>query len=182
VILGEPAVRGRSYEIKIEYAGGKVIHKEGQGNFSVGARESWYPSLNSFLDQATYDLSFKVPKQYVLASVGKPVRQWNENLACTQWKSDVPLAVAGFNYGAFKKKHITDADTSYEVEAYYTADVPDYLQGLPDFNLTSGTMAVRVLSEAQNSVRLFAHWFGPPMAASPSRSSPSSALASPGRS
>jgi hypothetical protein len=26
VILPEPAVRGRSYEIKIEYAGGRVIH------------------------------------------------------------------------------------------------------------------------------------------------------------
>ena len=139
-----------------------MIHKEGQGNFSVGGRESWYPSLNSFLDQATYDLTFKVPKQYTLVSVGKLMKQWNEeNLACTQWKSDIPLAVAGFNYGAFKKKQITDADTKYEVEAYYTPDVPDYLHELPGFNLTPGTMADQVLNEAQNSIRLFTHWFGP---------------------
>ena len=45
----------------------------------------------------------------------------------TEWKSDVPLAVAGFNYGEFKKKERTDEQTKYDVEAYATSEVPDYL-------------------------------------------------------
>ncbi|HEY6340258.1 MAG TPA: M1 family aminopeptidase [Bryobacteraceae bacterium] len=161
VILPEPTVRGRSYEIHVDYGGAKVIHQEGQGNFSVEARESWYPSMNSFADQATYDLTFKVPKQYTLVSVGKLMKEWTEeNLACTEWISEVPLAVAGFNYGAFRKKQVTDAATKYNLEAYYTADVPDYLRGLPDMNLTPSSMAERVLQDAQNSIRLYQHWFG----------------------
>ena len=162
VILPEPMVRGRSYQFHIEYAGGKVIQNEGGGNFAVGARTSWYPSLNSFQDRATYDLTFKAPKQFTLVSVGKLVKEWKEdNYACSQWKSDVPLAVAGFNYGAFRKKTVTDRDTQYEIEAYATQEVPDYLRGATQqMNLTPSLMADRALVDGENSIRLFEHWFG----------------------
>jgi Peptidase family M1 domain len=161
VILPEPAVRGRSYEIKVEYSGNKVIEKEGGGNFSVGARESWYPTLNSFREQATYDLVFKVPNQYTLVSVGKLAKQWKEdNLACTEWISDVPLAVAGFNYGAFRKKEVTDRETKYEIEAYSNQEIPDYLKEIGSIALTPSAMADRVLVDAQNAIRLYQHWFG----------------------
>jgi hypothetical protein len=162
VILPEPTVQGRSYDLSIVYAGGQVIHNEGSGNFSVGARESWYPSVNSFLDRATYDLVFKFPKQYTLVGVGKLVKEWQEdNQACSEWKSDVPLAVAGFNYGAFKKKMVTDKETKYDIEAYSTSEVPDYLKPFTEqFNLTPSAMADRALVEGQNSIRLFEHWFG----------------------
>lgn len=163
VILPEPTVKGKSYTLSISYAGGQVIHNEGGGNFSVRARESWYPSLNSFLDYATYDLIFKVPKQYTLVSTGKLVKEWQEeNLSCTQWQSEVPLAVAGFNYGSFKKKAVTDQDTKYEIEAYSTTDVPDYLKPFTEqINLTPAAMADRALVDGQNAIRLFEHWFGP---------------------
>jgi hypothetical protein len=163
VILPEPMVRGRSYQIHVEYAGGQVIHDEGHGNFSVGARESWYPSLNSFLDRATYDLVFKIPKQYTLVSVGKPVKDWQEgnNLACSEWVSEIPLAVAGFNFGAFKKKALTDRESKYEIETYTIQEVPDSLRAFAaQYSLTPSAMAERALVEAQNSIRLFQHWFG----------------------
>jgi hypothetical protein len=162
VILPEPTVKGESYDLNIVYAGGQVIHNAGSGNFSVRARESWYPSLTSFLDRATYDLVFKFPKQYTLVSVGKLVREWQEeNLACSEWKSDVPLAVAGFNYGAFKKKMVTDKETKYSIEAYSTAEVPDYLKPFTEqINLTPSAMADTALVTGQNSMRVFEHWFG----------------------
>jgi hypothetical protein len=162
VILAEPMVKSRTYNLSIVYAGGQVIHNEGSGNFSVGARESWYPSLNSFLDRAAYDLVFKFPKQYTLVSVGKLVKEWQEdNQACSEWKSDVPLAVAGFNYGSFKKKMVTDKESKYDIEAYSTSQVPDYLKPFTEqINLTPSAMADRALVEGQNSMRLFQHWFG----------------------
>src|SRR5260221_10266455 len=100
VIMLEPMTAGGDYRLVIEYAGDRVIHKAGGGNFSVGARTSWYPSVNAFGDRATYDLTFKVPKDYTLVSVGKLVKESREgDFAVSQWVSDVPLAVAGFNYG-----------------------------------------------------------------------------------
>jgi len=162
VILPEPMVKGHTYNLGIVYAGGQIIHTAGSGNFSVGARESWYPSLNMFLDHATYDLTFKFPKQYTLVSAGKLVKEWQEdNQACSQWKSDVPLAVAGFNYGSFKKKMVTDKESKYDIEAYSTSEVPDYLRPFTaQFNLTPSAMADKALVDGQNSIRLFEHWFG----------------------
>jgi hypothetical protein len=162
VILPEPMVKGRTYNLSIVYAGGDVIHNAGSGNFSVGARTSWYPSSNAFLDRATYDLTFKIPKQYTLVGTGKLVKEWQEeNQACSEWKSDVPLAVAGFNYGAFKKKVVTDKESKYVIEAYSTSEVPDYLRSFNEqLNLTTSAMADRALAEGENSIRLFQHWFG----------------------
>jgi hypothetical protein len=162
VILPEPTVRGRSYEIKVDYGGSKVIQKQGNGNFSVGARENWYPALGVFRDQAVYDLIFKIPNQYTLVSVGKLVKQWKEdNFACTEWTSDIPLPVAGFNYGAFRKKQLTDRESKYDIEAYATEEAPDYLKEFRDsLTLTPSAMADRVLVDAQNAIRVYQHWFG----------------------
>lgn len=162
VILRDPTVKGQVYNLSVVYAGGQVIHNAGGGNFSVGARTSWYPSSYAFLDQATYDLTFKIPKQYTLVSTGTLVKEWQEgNQACSEWKSDVPLAVAGFNYGSFKKKSVTDKATKYTIEAYSTAEVPDYLKPYTEqLNLTTAGMADRALVEGENSIRLFEHWFG----------------------
>ena len=45
--------------------------------------------------------------------------------------SGASLAVAGFNYGRFKKKEVTDSETKYEIEGYATSEVPDYLRNFP---------------------------------------------------
>src|SRR5262249_1296294 len=50
-ILPEPLVKGQKYKIYIEYQGNKVVSDEGGGNFAVGARTSWYPSVNAFNDR-----------------------------------------------------------------------------------------------------------------------------------
>ena len=54
VIHPEPLAKDRSYTLRIEYEGTKVIEDWGGGNYAVGARTSWYPFLlNSFQQQAT---------------------------------------------------------------------------------------------------------------------------------
>ena len=162
VIMPDPLAPGMSYTINIEYEGDKVVSKEGNGNFSVGARTSWYPSLNAFYDRATYDLTFKVPKQYTLVGVGKLEKEWKEDdFAATHWVSDVPMAVAGFNYGLFKKKSVYDATTHYDIEAYATSEVPDYLRQFSrNQSLSPSAMAESAMVDAQNAMRLFSAWFG----------------------
>ena len=160
VIMPDVLAEGQSYEIGIEYDGNKVVENEGSGNFAVGARTSWYPSLNAFADQATYDLIFKVPHQYTLVGVGKLVKEWREDdYQATHWVSDTPLAVAGFNYGLYKKKSVADNVTHYDVESYATSEAPDYLR---QFNqaLSPSAMAQNAMVDAENAIRIFDIWFG----------------------
>src|SRR5262245_2470848 len=160
--LPEPLVKGQKYKIYIEYQGNKVIEDAGGGNFAVGARTSWYPSVNAFNDRATFDLTFKTPKKYVLVGVGKKVKEDKEgDFAVSQWTSDVPLAVAGFNYGQFKKKEVMDDQAKYAIEAYATSDLPDWMRGAEEIGgMTPTRMTDKAIVEAQNSMRIFNHWFG----------------------
>jgi len=161
-IWPEPMVKGQQYKVTIEYQGDKIIEDAGGGNFAVGARTSWYPSVNAFNDRATFDLTFKVPKSYTLVGVGKLVKSWREeNYAASQWVSEVPLAVAGFNYGAFKKKEFTDEPTKYQIEGYATAEVPEYLRGARDeMGMTPSSLSERAMVDAQNAMRIFTNYFG----------------------
>jgi hypothetical protein len=163
VVMPEPMEKGGAYQLVIEYEGDRVIHKAGGGNFSVGARTSWYPSVNAFNDRAKFDLTFKVPKSYTLVSVGNLVKEWKEgDFAATQWVSDVPLPVAGFNYGTFTRKEVRDEATKYLIQGYATAELPDYLKGAEAIGgMTPSRLTDQALVETQNAIRLYTHWFGP---------------------
>ena len=163
VVLGEGLRAGKEYKVTVAYAGDGVISNEGGGNFSVGARTSWYPSAGAFSDYATFDLTFHTPKEYTLVSIGKPVSSARDgDFNVTRWTTNVPVAVAGFNYGQFKTKQLTDESTAYVIEGHAAPEVPSYIRSLPNSsNLTPSAMLDKALSEAQASVRVFTHFFGP---------------------
>lgn len=163
VILPDPTVSGQHYKILIEYEGNKVLQDEGGGNFAVGARTSWYPSVNAFGDRSTFDLIFKVPHEYTLVGVGKLVKEWREeDAAASQWTSEIPLAVAGFNYGRFKKKERTDESTKYEIEGYATMELPGYLQHAPMAgSMTPSRLSENAMIDAENAIRVYTQYFGP---------------------
>ena len=165
VVMPQPMPRGSRHDLTVEYQGDKVVRNAGGGNFSVGARTSWYPSLNTFRDHTLYHLVFKVPKDYTLVSVGKLVKEWKEEgFACTEWESDIPMAVAGFNYGLFKKKQLTDSQTGIVVEGYAASEAPAYLKGAESVgavgSMAPSNLLERAMTEAQNSERVFNAWFG----------------------
>ncbi len=161
-IVPEPLAKGRKYKLTVEYQGDKVLENAGGGNYAVQYRTSWYPSVNSFTDRATFDLTFKVPRQNGLISVGKLAREWQEgDFAASQWVSDIPLAVAGFNYGRFKKKEITDPDTKYQIEGYAVSEMPDGLRNTGIGGMAPTRLLDASLAEATNSMRLFTRYFGP---------------------
>src|SRR6266508_4175984 len=155
-------VKEQKYKLMLNYQGEKVLENAGGGNFSVRYRTSWYPSVESFNDRATFDLTFKIPKQYSLVSVGKMVKEWQEgDIAASQWVSDIPLTVAGFNYGRFKKKEVTDADTKYQIEGYAVSDVPDVLRNTEVGGMAPSRLLDNSLAEATNAMRIFSHYFSP---------------------
>src|SRR5262249_51956380 len=164
VILPEGTAKGKQYSVTIEYRGDRVVQDAGGGNFSVGARESWYPSANAFNDRATFDLTFKVPKKYTLVGVGKLVKEWTEEgYAASEWVSEVPLAVAGFNYGAYKKKELTDNTTGYVIEGYATTELPSSLRGAEEIGgMSPSRLTDNAMTEAENSIRIFSAYFGNP--------------------
>ena len=178
VILPEGLDYEKEHELTIDYAGKRVIRSAGSGNFYVGARTSWYPSVNSFNDRATFELSFSFPKKMELVSVGDLIEEKKEgNTAHSKWASKIPLPVAGFNYGQFKKRKLTDKQTKYQVEGYATSKVPDWMQGntlasslprqgayrgeLPPVKLSPDKMMRNTMSEAQVALQVFTHYFGP---------------------
>jgi hypothetical protein len=162
VILPEPLKPSSTGELRFEYAGDKVVRKEGGGNFSVDARESWYPNVNTFRDHARYDLTFRVPKKFMLVSVGKLEKSWVEkDAACTRWVSETPIAIAGFNYGDFKKKQVEDPSLGFTIEGYAAATVPDYLQAAAgDSPMSPSRLTDNAIVEAQNAMRVYSQWFG----------------------
>ena len=162
VILPEGLKKGGTTQLHVEYEGNKVVSKAGSGTYSIGARTAWYPSLNAFQDRAIYDLTFKIPKGNTMVSVGKLDKEWKEgSFACSHWVTETPLAVAGFNFGQFKKKSVEDEATKTTIEGYATEEVPDYLRGAGFGNMAPSALIQNAMVDAQNSMRLFTTWFGP---------------------
>ena len=161
VVFAEPLNTGKSYAITIHYEGDKVLRKAGGGNFWVEARESWYPNLNTFRDRARFDLTFHFPKNYTLVSVGKLEKEWKDGgQNASHWVSEVPLPVAGFNLGDYKKKQQDDESTKYSIEGYATTEVPDFLQQSGQL-LTPSVLNDKAIAEGRASVQIFTHYFGP---------------------
>ncbi len=132
VILPEGAEVAKDYSITIEYSGDKVIMKAGSGSFYIGAREAWYPNLNDFQERAVYDLTFRVPKRFHLISVGKLESETTEEgQNVTHWVTPIPVAVAGFNYGDYKKIELRDEKVATTVSGYYLTELPDSLSHYP---------------------------------------------------
>src|SRR5882724_1472504 len=163
-ILDEALPVGKDHTITIEYAGDKVLYDAGGGSYYVGARESWYPNLNGFGEKALYDLTFKVPKNNVVISVGKQQSQsTEEGFAVSHWITPVPVAVAGFNYGKYTKIDLPDTITHYNISGYYLTELPDTLR--PYENGPLGAMAPHAmtkyaLDQARAQMQLCTFYFG----------------------
>ena len=128
-VLDEAPAMGQAHSISVEYVGDKVLVNAGNGSYYVNARESWYPNLNGFGEKALYDLTFKVPPSNMVISVGKLEGQTTEaGFAVSHWVTPVPVAVAGFNYGQYKKIDYPDTITHYNISGYYLTELPDSLK------------------------------------------------------
>lgn len=162
VILSKAVDVGSESSLTIEYAGDKVLEEAGEGSFYVGARTSWYPNLNGFGEYATYDLTFKVPHRFKVISVGKLVSETTEgDLEVSHWVTPIPVAVAGFNYGDYKKTEIADDITHYRISGYYISELPDSLRGFRALqSMAPGSMTKYALDQTRAQLQVCTMYFG----------------------
>jgi hypothetical protein len=179
VILPKPLVKDEKCTWKFVYAGDEVVRNAGNGNFYVGARESWYPKISNpgeiFGDRANYHMRFQAPKDYTLVATGKPLKNTPDSkVTVTEWDTELPYTVAGFNYGKYRTK--TARAGEHDVTVYANQDIGDELRALQielernpalkaQIGITPGgfnTMGImnQTALEAVNALNLFTAYFG----------------------
>ena len=134
LILPAPGKPGNHYEAKIAYAedstrDSRIIYKQGSGLYYVGSRTSWFPSFGAFDDRTDFTVDIKSPKKYTMVATGarQKLEKGKDGLE-TEWKSEFPFSVVGFNYGNFADKE--QADAQLGVTAFGGKEVPDELKGV----------------------------------------------------
>jgi hypothetical protein len=153
---------GKELSINVEYAGDKVLETAGEGFFYVAARTSWYPNLNGFGEKALYDLTFRVPKNHKVISVGTLKEESiDQNLAVSHWVTPIPVAVAGFNYGNYERVDIPDDITGYKISGYYIKELPDDLREYSSLQtLAPHAMTKYALEQTRAQLQLCSLYFG----------------------
>jgi hypothetical protein len=150
VQFSEPLTRGTAVRLTLTYEGRDVLDGS-EGRYSVGARDSWYPNLGTFDDLATYAMTFRYSSRNVLVAVGEQVSEKTEaGQKVAVWRSDVPIRVAGFNYGDYEKTSRNDPDSGITVDVFTHRGTP------------SGSMANIAMADALNTARIGKIFFGAP--------------------
>lgn len=198
VILPKTYAVGEPFILNFEYEGGDVVEGKGVGNYILNpsARGSWYPANGSIrfgLDQSTFDINFRYPKQLTMIGVGELIEEKIEgDQKVSKWSTKgLEMKVAGFNYGDFKRKTYIDESTGYELEVIVNSEPPEEIKSLQNrvlefesrrqsdriptnqetvrggraSGLTIGafstsSMADDVMSQTQNSTRIYDAYFG----------------------
>ena len=165
VILDTAPEMGKERSLTVAYTGDKVLQSAGTGSYYVGARESWYPNLNGFGEKALYDLTFKVPHNNKVISVGKLQSESTEQgFAVTHWITPIPVAVAGFNYGAYQRIDIAEPIDNYKISGYYLTDLPDSLAPYRDSaflsSMSPASMTKYALEQARAQMEVCTLYFG----------------------
>jgi hypothetical protein len=146
----EALVKGRTYNVTFEYAGGEILQSNNGG---IPARRIWYPTPAGGVSRATYDLTFRVPKGSLIVASGKEVRQTREGAwDVSQWTSDVPITQAVFHWqanGTFKTA--LEQTTGTQMLVYMAEN-----GGRGFLPPSTGD----VLIDTGNALRVFSSWFG----------------------
>lgn len=100
-VLPAPRATGDELHLEVTYHG-NVISNAGNDVEFVGERGAWYAHLDGEYF-VPFDLSFHWPKRLTLVATGTPVESHEQNNARSgRWKSQLPMAVAGFNLGEYE--------------------------------------------------------------------------------
>lgn len=98
------------------HADGEVILPAGNGVYFVSARGTWYPHHG--LQFANYELTFRSPKHLSVVATGELVEERVEgDIRITRRRSTVPLRIAGFNLGEYKRSTATRGALRVDVYA-----------------------------------------------------------------
>jgi aminopeptidase N len=176
VTLPAPTESGQTRTFTIHYAGKRVIRQVGPGNYFAQSF-GWYPSRignfqgDEFAGRYDYHLRFRCPKQDTLVATGNKISDTIDGKdRVTEWKSDLPLAVAGFAYGDYKE--VTTKVGNIEVQVFANIEPDDQMTRIERAveshgaqaavgSLSAVGMAPTIAQEMGNSIRTFEKYFGP---------------------
>jgi hypothetical protein len=181
VVLAQPLKKGESADIRVAYGGKDVVRDEGNGNYYPVARENWYPNSSSGLgDYATYHMLFHVSKGLQLVATGTKVSEKTDGkITTTEWETDVPLAMVGFNLGDFKMQEAkvpAKKGDDLIIDAYANTMPPDAFvhhdrartsfesNTLPTDALgtfDTASLLPSELNQAQVAAHIYTSYFGP---------------------
>ena len=114
VMPAAPLRAGVEYEFEFHHSG-RVIVQMAEHVFYVAARANWYPSFGAQL--ATYDLSFRYPRDWELVTPGDVVEDRTEgDWRITRRRPSAPIRMAGFNLGEYAHAQVNGA--GYVVDIY----------------------------------------------------------------
>src|SRR5271169_1475188 len=117
VFLPRALNAGDTSTLRFHYRG-NVIENYGNSVLYVGARESWYPHFGDPSEFAPYDLTFRWPKHLHLVATGEKSDEREEgDFRVAHWKSNLPVAQAGFNLGEYAVASLSSGDHTVEVYA-----------------------------------------------------------------
>lgn len=127
VLIGLPAPVevGQTREIEIHNEG-NIIRKTSEGVFFVEDRVNWYPTRGQAF--STYDLVFRLPKEYLLAGPGDVVEEkMEDNVRVVHLRSTQPIRIAGFNIGNYQHVQVKRGD--YQVDMYANSKADPSVSG-----------------------------------------------------
>lgn len=171
VVLASPLKLGAPQVLNFRYAGKRAIRKAGNGNYFCES-SGWYPAHpNSFAARTNFDLTFHSPKNSLLVATGEKTSDTLDgNIRTTNWKSEIPLAVAGFAFGEYKVYN--EKAGQVNVDVYANREPDDVMQSIQRYFesgralaavgvLTPAAMAKTMAIEMSNTIRIFQNYYGP---------------------
>ena len=180
VVLPGPTKVGEDLSLDFRYGGKRAIRKVGSGVFFCES-SGWYPTkADQFASRSDFDMTFHFPKKYLIVATGSKVSETTDGEgAVSVWKSDIPIAVAGFTYGDYKYQPGKAGNVDIAVYANKEPDnwmkdieraeadaLPRQERGILTSESASGSvspsqMAKTMSIEIANTLRVFQDYFGP---------------------
>jgi hypothetical protein len=114
-IAAAPLEAGRDHEVEIRHHG-QVVIDAGNQVYYVASRSNWYPNWG--IVYATFDLTFRVPRNLQIVLPGQPVSETVEGEnRVVHHRIESPVRIAGFNLGVYEKTSVTRAGFTVDVYA-----------------------------------------------------------------
>lgn len=170
VVLDKPLAKGETAVITTAYTGKEVVEDLGNYNFMMngGARESWYPNVRGELgNYAHYRITFHTGRDVQVVATGNKIKdEFDGKWRNSEWQTQSPLAVAGFNLGEFRTS-TGDRAGSVLIQTYANAETSSSVSRFADSGqIMGGSMATtgmlrQATSEAEAAVMIYTDYFGP---------------------
>lgn len=183
VFMPAPIEAGMTYTLEFDYAGKRIVRSLGPGVFFCQSF-GWYPGRDNFAMRSNFDITFRSPKRYALVATGMKVSETTDGSdLVSNWKSEKPIAVAGFAYGEVKIEKVKLGDI--DVEVYANKQPDDQMKAILRYteggggtamvqssaerertgyalgNLSPAEMVGQIASNTANAIQVFQNYFGP---------------------